>query len=62
MIIVVLMLKVKKLDQTFLASNLGKFPLFDNFFLTLADFWDLNNFYSFNFPNFLISSILAPIN
>ena len=40
----VLALRVKKLGLLCVALKLGKFSLFDNFFLHLADFWDLNNF------------------
>ena len=51
----ILALRIKKLDLFFLASKLGKLPLFDNFFLDLADFWDLDIFLVFN--NFLYFSI-----
>ena len=60
---------VRKLSPFFLMSKLDKFPLFDNFFLDLAYFWDLDNFLIFdnfwdldnflvfdNFPLFLIDS------
>ena len=41
-----LVLGVKKLGPLFLASKLGKFPLFDSFFDFLPlDFLDLNNFW-----------------
>ena len=50
------MLEVRKFSLFFLVSKLGKFLLFDNFFLNLADFWDLNNFLVFdNFPHFSIN-------
>ena len=49
------MLGVKKLGLLFLVLKLGEFPLFDNFFFSLADFWDLDNFLVFN--NFLDFSI-----
>ena len=66
------MLRVRKLDPFFLALKLGKFPLFDNFFPDLADFWDLDSFLVFddfwdldnflifnNFPHFSID--LSPL-
>ena len=40
----ILALGVKKLGPFFLVLKLGKSPLLDNFFLDLANFWDLNNF------------------
>ena len=49
----VLASKIKKFDPAFLMPNLGEFPYFDKFFLNLADFWDLNKFWPFNFDNFL---------
>lgn len=58
----ILVSKVKKLGPAFSISNLGKFLPFDNFFLDLADFQDLNNFWPFNFSDFLTSSILSPLN
>ena len=45
----VLILGIKKLGLFFLALNLGKFPLFNNFFPDLVNFWDLNNFSLFEF-------------
>ena len=51
--------RVKKLGPFLLATKWGKFLLFDNFFLDLADFWDLDNLLVFdnfwdldNFPVF----------
>ena len=66
-----LALEVGKLGPLFLALKLDEFPLFDNFFLDLAGFWDLNNFLPFkffnlanffNFFDFLACSILSPPN
>ena len=51
-----LALGVRKFGPLSLASKLGEFPLFDKFFFDLADFWDLDNFWPFNFPDFLIIS------
>ena len=53
----------KKLRLVFLASKLDEFSHFDNFFLNLANFWDLDNFWvfdfwAFNFSDFLAYSIL----
>ena len=42
----VLALEIRKLTF-FLASKLGKFPLFNNFFLDLADFLGFRQFSSF---------------
>ena len=42
---------IKKLGLTSLASKLGKFSLFNNFFLDLANFWDLDNFLPFEFSD-----------
>ena len=57
----VLASRVKKLGPFFLASKLDKFPLFNDFFLNLADFWDLDNFQDLDnflvFDNFLYFSI-----
>ena len=39
-----LALRVRKLGPLSLVSKLGKFPLFDKFFLDLVDFQDLDNF------------------
>ena len=51
---------VRKLGINFLVLNLCKFPLFDSF-LNLAsflpsEFWDLDNFWPFNFLDFLAIS------
>ena len=51
---VALALRVKKLDLFSLVLKLGDFPVFDNFFPDLANFWDLNNFLIFNFIDFSI--------
>lgn len=53
-----LVLEIKKLGPAFLTLNLSEFPFFDGFFLKLSDFWDLNNFWAFNFFDFLINSSL----
>ena len=42
---------VRKLGLLSLASKLGEFPLFDKFFWVLANFWDLNVFSLFEFPD-----------
>ena len=52
---------VKKFGLVFIVPKLGKFPLFDNF-LDLANFWGLANFWLFNFPDFLVCSILLSSN
>ena len=36
--------EVKKLDPVSVAPELGEFPLFDEFFLDLDNFWDLADF------------------
>ena len=46
-----LALGFRKLGPLSLASKLGEFPLFDEFFLGLADFQDLNVFSLFEFPD-----------
>ena len=46
---------VEKLGPLSLASKWGEFPLFDNF-LGLAHFWDLDDFWDFDFPDFLAIS------
>ena len=51
-----LALEVKKLGPASVALKLGEFPLFDEFFPDLADFWDLNVFWPFEFLGFLASS------
>ena len=48
-----LALRVKKLGSLFLMSKLGEFPLF-NGFLDLANFCNLDIFWHFDLPNFLI--------
>ena len=48
-----LALRVKKLGPSSLALKLGKFLLFDKLFLDLANFLDLDNFWPFDFPEFL---------
>ena len=58
---------VKKLSPLFLALKLGEFSLFNNIFLDLANFWDLDNFSLFDFLVFsficldLLLSSMAPI-
>ena len=49
--------EVKKLGSVFLALKLGEFLLFDDFFLDLADFQNLDNFLLFKFLDFLAYSI-----
>ena len=44
---------VKKLGPASVAPKLGEFPLFDKFFPDLANFWDLDVFWPFDFPDFL---------
>ena len=57
---------VRNFDPTFVVSKLVEFSLFDNFFLDLAKFQDLNVFSLFdfpdldNFPDFLAYSIPFP--
>ena len=57
----ILALGIKIFALAFILPKLSKFPIFDNFFPDLADFWDLNDFFDFlkNFlppltPNLLI--------
>ena len=54
---VTLALRVRKLGPFFLVTKLGEFIIFDNFFLGLVNFWDLDKFWPFNFPDFLAISI-----
>ena len=49
---VALVSKIRKLGPLFLASKLGEFPFFDDFFFDLANFRDLDNFWLFNLPAF----------
>ena len=59
----VLASKVRNFGLVSIALKLGEFPLFDDFFLNLADFWDLDNFLPFEFPDFLaISSPSSTLN
>ena len=51
-----LALGVRKLSLAFIVPKLDEFPLFDEFFSDLADFWDLDVFWPFDFPNFLACS------
>ena len=51
-------LVVKKLGPASVAPKLGEFPLFSKLFPNLADFWDLDKFWPFDFPDFLASSLL----
>ena len=46
-----LALRVRKLGPFSLISKLDEFPLFDNFFSDLANFWNLDNFSSFKFSD-----------
>ena len=53
----VLALEVRNFDLAFIVLKLVKFPLFNNFFLDLANFQDLKFFLLFNFSdldNFLV--------
>ena len=47
----ILALGFKNFGPSSVVSKLVKFPLFDNFFLDLAKFQDLNIFSLFDFPN-----------
>ena len=65
----VLILGAKKLGPIFIALKLDKFLLFKDFFdfslfdfINLDHFWNLANFWLFNFPNFLACSTLLPPN
>ena len=61
-----LALGVRKLGPVSIALRLGKFPLFDEFFpglddfRDLANFWDLDVFWPFDFPDFLAIFTLPP--
>ena len=48
-----------KLGPDFVAPKLGEFPLFGEFFLDLVNFWDLDVFGAFDFPDFLACSTLS---
>ena len=48
---VILALGVRNFDRSSVALKLVEFPLFDNFFLNLAKFWDLDIFLLSDFPN-----------
>ena len=52
---------VKNFGLAFVAPKLSEFLLFDNSFLNLANFWDLDNFLPFEFPNFLAISLSSSI-
>ena len=52
-----LALEIRKFGPLSLLLKLGEFSLFDKFFLDLANFRDLNNFWPFDFPDFLAISI-----
>ena len=60
---VILASEVRNFDLASVASKLVEFPLFDDFFLDLAKFQDLDVFSLFDFPNlnnfpdFLVCSI-----
>ena len=58
---IILALRFKKFGLAFIALKLDEFLFFDNFFLDLADFWNLNNFLPFKFSNFLAISSSSPI-
>ena len=47
---------VRKLGPASVALKLSEFALFDEFFLDLADFRDLDVFWPFDFPDFLVCS------
>ena len=51
---------VRKLGLDSVAPKLSEFPLFDKFFSDLADFRDLDIFWSFDFPDFLTCSTPPP--
>ena len=54
---VVLALGVRNFGPSFVVSKLVEFPLFDDFFLDLANFPDLDNFQDLDvFPDFLAYS------
>ena len=52
-----LTLGVRKLGSDSVAPKLGEFPLFDEFFPDLANFWDLHVFWPLDFLDFLVCSI-----
>ena len=61
--------RVRKLGLVSLASKLGVFPVFGGFFdfsplnyPDLNNFWDLANFWPFDFPDFLAYSTPLPPN
>ena len=56
-----LALRVRKLGPNFVTLKLSGFPLFDKIFLDFADFWDLDIFWPFDFPDFLAYST-PPLN
>ena len=51
---------VRNFGLTSIASKLVEFLLFDNFFLELVEFQDLDLFSLFDFPDFLACSIPFP--
>ena len=53
---------LRKLGPDSVAPKLDGFPLFDEFFPDLADFWDLEKPLPFGFPDFLAYSTLSPPN
>ena len=55
---VVLKLGVRNLGLASITSKLDEFLLFDNFFLNLAKFWDLDVFLIFDILDFLACFIL----
>ena len=55
---VVLASKVRNFGSAFIAPKLDEFSFFDNFFLDLADFRNLDNFLPFEFLDFLVISLL----
>ena len=47
--------RVRKLGLASVALKLVEFPLFGKLFPNLADFWDLDKFWLFDFLDFLIN-------
>ena len=57
-----LALGVRKLGPDSVAPKFGGFLLFDEIFPNLADFWDLDVFWPFDFSDFLTCSTPPPPN
>ena len=53
--------RVRKLGPVSVAPELGEFPLFNEFFPDLDNFWDLDVFWPFDFPDFLAISTPPPL-